>query len=157
MPDDLLRYLGGPTGYSGWWWLVAGVCAGAVIGYYAGVYVWTLPAARLRRIPVIRGVHSYLLRRRFARTVTTIGDQYGAGQLSEGQAAAAISRALRGFLFLSTGARVQYMHINDIATHAQLASTTTIFAALNDARFATERIDMHGVIHAATEVICTWT
>ncbi|EUA12811.1 hypothetical protein I546_1724 [Mycobacterium kansasii 732] len=157
MPGDLLRYLGGPTGYSGWWWLVAGACAGVVICYYAGVYVWTLPAARLRRVPVIRSVHSYLLRRRFARTITTIGGQYGAGQLSDGQAAAAISRALRGFLCLSTGARVQYMHIDDIAKHGQLASATPVFAALNDARFATESIDMHGVIRAATEVIRTWS
>lgn len=157
MPGDLLRYLGGPTGFSSWWWAVAAMCIATTLAYYAGVYVWTLPAARLRRIPVIRGVHAYLLRRRFTRTVAIIGGHYGAGRLSDGQAAAAISRTLRSFLHVSTGARVQYLHIEAIAENAQLASAAPVFIALNDAQFATERVDMHGVIRAAMEVIRTWS
>ncbi|BBX64636.1 hypothetical protein MSAS_38100 [Mycobacterium saskatchewanense] len=157
MPGELLRYLGGPTGFSGWWWLVAALCAAALVGYYGGVYVWTLPAAQLRRVPVLRVLHARLLRRRFARTIATIAGRYRAGQLSGGQAAAAMSRTLRSFLHLSTGARVQYMHIGDITDNPQLAAAAPVFAALNDARFSTERADIDRVALATTEVIRTWT
>ncbi len=37
MPGDLLRYLGGPTGFSGWWWVVAALCAATIVSYYVGV------------------------------------------------------------------------------------------------------------------------
>lgn len=157
MPGDLLRYLGGPTGFSAWWWLAAALCAAALICYYAAVYVWTLPAARLRRFPVLRTVHARLLRRRFIRTIATVMDRYRAGQLSGGQAAAAMSRALRSFLQLSTGARVQYMHIGDITDNPQLSSAAPVFTALGDAQFSAERPDVDRVAHATTEVIRTWT
>lgn len=157
MPAELLRYLSGPHGLSGWWWVVAGVATIALIGYYAGVYAWTLPPARLRRIPVIRDVHGRLLRRRFTRTVATIAARYRSGQLPAGEAAAAMSRALRSFLHLTTGARVQYMHIDDIAGDDRLASATQVFTALGDAQFAPEPADIDGVARATTEVIRTWT
>jgi hypothetical protein len=157
MPGELLRYLGGPTGFAWWWWAVAAGCAAVVIGWYAGVYVWTLPPARLRRVPVIRGVHGWLLRRRFRRTLATITDQYRVGQLTGGQAAAAMSRTLRSFLCVATGNRAQYMHIDDIARNAELGAVAAVFVALNDAQFSTERIDLLRVAHTATEVVREWT
>jgi hypothetical protein len=157
MPGDLLRYLGGPSGFSWWWWVVAGLCLAVVIGWYAGVYVWTLPTGRLRRIPVIRGVHMWLLRRRFARAITVVVEQHRAGGISAGHAAGRMSRVLRSFLQLRTGARVQYMHIDDIVGNAELATAAAAFSALNDAQFSTERSEMDRVAHAATEVIRTWT
>ncbi|MBW0013468.1 hypothetical protein [Mycobacterium sp.] len=157
MPADLLHYLGGPTGFSRWWWALAGMCAVVLVGYYAVVYVWTLPPARLRRIPLIREVHGRLLRRRFLRTVASTTARYRSGQLPGREAAAAISAALRSFLHLSTGAPVQYMHIDDIIRDDQLASTATAFVALGDAQFATEPADIDGVARATTEVIRTWT
>jgi hypothetical protein len=137
--------------------LLAGACAAALIGYYAGVYLWTLPAARLRHLPLIRAVHARLLRRRFTRSITTIAGRYRSGQLSEVQAAAAMSRTLRSFLHLSTGARVQYMHIGDITDDVQLSSAAPVFLALNDAQFSTEGADIDRVANATTEVIRTWT
>ncbi|SPM33661.1 hypothetical protein MRAB57_1465 [Mycobacterium rhizamassiliense] len=157
MPGELLRYLGAPAGFAWWWWLVAGVCAAVVVAWYSAVYAWTLPPARLRRVPVIRTVHSWLVRRRFRATVTKITDQYRAGQLSDGQAAAAIRRTLRSFLSVTTGNRVQYMHIDDIVGQPELAPTAPVFTALNDAQFSTERTDFARVAHAASEVIRTWT
>lgn len=157
MPGDLLRYLGGPTGFSWWWWLVAGLCGLLIIGWYVGVYIWTLPPARLRRLPVIAGLHSWLVRRRFGATLSAITDQHRAGQLSDGQAAAAIRRTLRSFLAVTTGQRVKYMHIDDISATPELAPTAPVFAALNDAQFSTDRVDFPRIAHAASEVIHTWT
>jgi hypothetical protein len=157
MPGDLLRYLGGPAGFSTWWWLVVGLCTATIIGWYAGAYVWTLPAGRLRRIPVIGVLHARLLRRRFARTIATITEHYRGGGLSAVQAAAAISRSLRSFLQVSTGARVQYMHIDDIANNNELARAAPVFTALNDAQFSLAQADIHRVAQLATEVIRTWS
>jgi hypothetical protein len=157
MPGDLLRYLGGPTGFAWWWWLVAGLCAAIIVGWYAAVYTWTLPPARLRSLPGIRSLHSWLVRRRFGATLTTITNQHRAGQLSDGQAAAAIRRTLRSFLSLTTGKQVKYMHIDAITATPELAATAPVFAALNDAQFSTERVDFVRVAHAASEVIHTWT
>lgn len=156
MAGDLLRYLGGPTGFSWWWWLVAGLCGVAIVGWYVVVYVWTLPPARLRRVPMIRTMHSWLVRRRFHATITTITEQHRAGLLPDGQAAAAIRRTLRSFLCVTTGYRVQYMHIDDIIGKPELASTAPVFSALNDAQFSTERTDFACVANAASEVIRTW-
>jgi hypothetical protein len=157
MPGELLRYLGGPTGFSWWWWLVAGLCGLVFVGWYAGVYLWTLPPARLRRLPLIRSVHSWLVRRRFHGTIAAIINQHAAGQLSDGQAAAAMRRTLRSFLCVTTGNRVQYMHIDDIIATPELAPTAPVFSALNDAQFSTERTDFVRVAHAASEVIRRWT
>jgi hypothetical protein len=157
MPGDLLRYLGAPAGFSWWWWIVVAVLAVAVVGWYAGVVVWTLPPWRLRRIPVVRNMHSWLLRRRFSNSVTKIVAAYRGGGLSVEHAAAAISRTLRSFLYVSTGARVQYMHIDAIAGSSQLAPAAPVFSALNDAQFATTRPDLDRVASAAVEVIRTWT
>jgi hypothetical protein len=157
MPGDLLRYLGGPAGFSWWWWIVVALCAVAIIGWYAGVFVWTLPPARLRKLPVLGNVHSRLLRRKFSRSITAIAGHHRAGGMPAIQAAAAISRTLRSFLYVATGARAQYMHIDDIAGHSALAPAAPVISALNDAQFSTERGDIDRVASAAVEVIRTWT
>ncbi|WP_123027309.1 hypothetical protein [Mycolicibacterium stellerae] len=157
MPGDLLRYLGGPAGFSWWWWIVAALCAAGIIGWYAGVFVWTLPPARLRRLPVLGSLHSRLLRRRFSRSITTIAGHHRAGGMPAAHAAAAISRTLRSFLYVATGARAQYMHIDDIAGHHALAPAAPVISALNDAQFSTEHTDIDRVASAAVEVIRTWT
>lgn len=157
MPGDLLRYLGGPTGFSGWWWVVAALLLSVLIGFYAGVYLWTLPTARLRGLPLIRHLHSRLLRRRFTATIAAITDRHRSGQLSDAQAAAALSRTLRSFLHLSTGTRAQYMHIGDIIANPELAAAAPVFTALNDAQFSTQHRSIDHVAHATAEVIQTWT
>ncbi|WP_421843937.1 hypothetical protein [Mycobacterium sp.] len=119
--------------------------------------MWTLPAAQLRRIPLVRSVHTRLLRRRFSRTITAVVGNYRSGRLSGGQAASAMSRTLRSFLNISTGARAQYMHIDDITNDTQLTTTAPVFAALNDAQFATEPADVDRAAQATMAVIRTWT
>lgn len=157
MPGDLLRYLSGPTGFAWWWWVVAGLSSAAVVAFYAGLYVWTLPAARLRRIPVLRSVHRWLLRRRFHAVISGIAGRYRSGQLSLEAAAAALSRTLRTFLAVSTGARVQYMHIKDLTTHPELAPVAPVFAALDEAQFSPARGDIGQLVHATTEVVHQWS
>lgn len=157
MPGDLLRYLGAPDGFSWWWWIVAAFCATVIIGWYVGVFVWTLPPARLRRLPVIGALHNRLVRRRFSRSITAIAGHHRAGGMPAGHAAAAISRSLRSFLYVATGARAQYMHIDDIAGNSVLAPAAPVIDALNDAQFSTDRHDIDRVALAAVEVIRSWT
>ena len=136
---------------SGWCcWLV-------VIAWYVGVFVWTLPAERLRSIPV----DSSLCTRsccgaRFARTIRSIDERYRAGELSAAQAGRQMSRTLRSFLHQATGTRAQYMHVDDIKS-SDLAEAAPLLAALNDAQFNTASpVDVSEVGSTAEELIRSW-
>jgi hypothetical protein len=157
VPGDLLRYLGGPDSYSSWW-LVAGVAiAAVVIVWAAGVLVWTMPAHRLRRIPLIGNLHDRLVRRKFAGAIRTAREGYRAGELSAAQSAAVMRSTLRSFLAVTTGDAVHYMHISDMAA-SDLASVAPVFSALNDAQFNTgSHVDVNGAGHLAEELIRSWT
>ena len=156
MPDDLLRFVMGPMPYSEWWlWLALALLA-VVIAWYVGVFVWTLPSRRLRRLPVVRSVHGTLLRRRFARAVGSIREQYRAGDLSAAQASAQMSGTLRSFLHQATGTRAQYMHVDDISA-SDLAAAAPLFSALNDVQFnAGSPVDVGETGAAAEELIRSW-
>jgi hypothetical protein len=157
VPGDLLRYLGGPTPYPSWWLAIGGAIVLAVIGWYVGVVVWTLPAQRLRKIPLIRLLHARLIRRRFARSIRAASERHRKGMLSPAQAAAMMSRTLRSFLTLTTDHRVQYMHVDDIAV-GDLAPAAPVLSALNDARFnAASRVDLTSTGHDAEELIRSWS
>ncbi len=157
MPGDLLRYLGGPDPYSSWW-LVGGVAiVAAVIVWCAGALVWTMPAGRLQTIPLIGPLHGRLVRRKFAGAIHAARADYRAGHLSASQAAAVMRRALRGFLAVTTGNAVHYMHIADLQA-SDLASAAPVFSALNDAQFNTgSHVDVDGVGHEAEELIRSWS
>jgi hypothetical protein len=156
VPGELLRYLGGPDPYSAWW-LAGGVAiAAAIMIWCAGVLVWTMPAQRLRRIPLIRTLHARLVRRKFTGSIRAARDGYRTGQLSAAQCAAAMRGTLRGFLAVTTGDRAHFMHVADMET-SDLASVAPMFSALNDAQFNTgSRIDVDGVGHQAEELIRSW-
>lgn len=157
MPDDLLRYLEGPSGYSSWWLVVGLLLLIAVIAWVAGVVVWTLPERPLRRIPVVGSWHEHLVRRKFARSIRVARDGYAAGELSAAQAAAAIKHALRGFLTRQTGRRVHHMHVADLAK-GELAPAAPMVSTLNDAQFGTASdVELEGVARAAEELILSWT
>ena len=157
MPDDLLHFVDGPTRYSSLWLWLGLLLLVAVIAWYAGVFVWTMPSQRLRRIPVIRSMHYTLLRRRFTRTIRSIDESYRAGDLSAAQACAQMSHTLRSFLHQATGARAHYMHLDDIAD-SDLADAAPVFEALNDARFNTaSQVNVGQVGASAQELIRTWT
>ena len=156
MPDDLSRFVGGPMPYSTTWLWLGLLLTAVVISWYVGVFVWTLPSQRLRRLPAGRSLHGRLLRRRFARAVARIGARHREGELTAAEAGAAMSRTLRSFLNQATGTRAQYMHLDDIAS-GELAPAAPTLAALDDAQFNTAspvRVDEVGT--AAEELIRSW-
>lgn len=156
MPDDLLRFVGGPLPYSAAWLWLGLLLTTVVIAWYVGVFVWTLPSQRLRRLPAVRTVHGKLLRHRFARAVARIAARHRDGELTAAQAGAAMSRTLRSFLHQATGARAQYMHLDDIAS-GELAPAEPMLTALDDAQFNTAsavRVDEVGT--ATEELIRAW-
>lgn len=157
MPGDLLRYLGGPTGFPGWWWLIAAGCLTVVAGWFVGLYLWTLPPQRLRRTPILRAVHRRLLRRRFTRAITRALEGHHAGRLSAPHAAALMNRTLRSFLHLATGAPAQYLHIDTISASTELRRAATVLGALNDAQFSPDPVDVRQVAAHTEQVIRTWT
>jgi hypothetical protein len=154
--DDLLRFIGGPLPFSAWWLVLGILLLLIVIAWYATVFVWTLPPARLRRMPVIKNVHARLNRRRFARAVKKIGAQYRDGVLTPAQAGAQISRTLRSFVYVATGTRAQYMHVGQF-TGGRLATVVPLLEGLNDAQFNPEaQADVVALGHSAEELIASW-
>ncbi|MDQ1539802.1 MAG: hypothetical protein QOH29_528 [Actinomycetota bacterium] len=157
MPDDLLRNVFGPQPYSSWWLWWAALLVLAVFGWYAGVFVWTLPSRRLRRIPVVWRVHGWLIRNRFARCVQRIADEHDAGRMSAAAACTAISRTVRSFLHQVTGARAQYLQVGALA-EANLAAAAPLLTRLGDAQFNAEaRVDVADMSARAQEMIRSWT
>ncbi len=157
MPDDLLRHLSGPTHYSWWWLAVVLVVLAVVIGWCVAVFVWTMPAERLRTMPLVRGLHSRLVRRKFTRAVDGIRASYRGGGISAAQASAAIRRTVRSFLHVRTGDRAQYMHLGDLAS-GRLAAAAPLVDALNDVQFSTApRNDVDELAASARELIRSWT
>ncbi len=160
MPDDLLHYVFGPRPYSSWWLWWAVLLILLVIVWYAGVFVWTLPSHRLRRIPVVRRAHAWLIRHRFARCVQHIADEHDAGRISAPAACAAISRTVRSFLHQATGARAQYLQVAALAEEADghLAPAAPLLTRLGDAQFNAEsRVDVADVSARAQELVRSWT
>jgi hypothetical protein len=157
VPDDLLRHLFGPSPYSTAWLWVAFLLIFAVIAWYVGLFVWTLPSRRLRRIPVVRKIHARLIRSRFARSVQGIADEHDAGRLSAAAACAAINRTLRSFFHQATGTRAQYLQVDALAD-AGLAAAAPLIARLSDAQFNAEtRVEVADVSCRAQELIRSWT
>lgn len=155
--DDLLRFIGQPPPPPVWWLVLAAVLVVAILGWCAGVMVWTAAPHRLRRIPVLRDLHARLLRRRFARTVRQTTQAYRERTLSGAQTGAAYSRALRSFLYLRTGIRAQYLHLPDLAA-SELASAVPLLMVLHDAQFNNEtRADIVALGRSAEELIRRWT
>ena len=157
MPDDLLQFVGGPPGYSSWWLWLGLVLLLLVIGWYAAVFVATMPAQRLRRIPVIRSVQVRVLRHRFTRTVRSTTRRHRSGELSKEQASAALSRTLRSFLHQATGSRAQYMQLRTVAA-SDLAAAAPLLSALGDAQFDTSSTADVGRLGDETEeLIHSWS
>ena len=156
MPDDVLQFVIGPSPYAASWLWFGLALLIVVIVWYAGVFIWTLPADRLRSIPGIRSVHSKLLRRRFSRAIRSIDGRYRSGELTAAQAGHEMSRTLRSFLHQATGTRAQYMHVDHISS-SELAEAAPLFAALNDAQFnTTSPVDVSEVGSTAEELIRSW-
>jgi hypothetical protein len=157
VPDDLLRFVSGPTPYSSWWLWIAVVLLVLLIGWYAAVFLLTVPGRQMRDIPVIGATRSELLKRRFARAVHAIGDRHRAGELAPAPAAEAVSRELRAFLYQATGTPAEYMQVDDIAA-GRLATAAPVLTELIDAQFnADSVVDVGAVSDSAEELIRSWT
>jgi hypothetical protein len=157
VPDDLLRFVSGPTPYSPWWLWFGLTLILLVIAWYATIFVCTMSSEQLRRIPVIRRVHSEVLRRRFSRSIRRIDVRHRAGELSSAEASMRISRTLRSFLYQATGTPAQYMHVGAIVT-SDLAAAGALLSELNDAQFNTgSPANVSDVGEAAEELIRTWS
>lgn len=157
MPDDLLRHAFGPQPYSSAWLWLAVLLILAVFGWYVGVFVWTLPSDRLRRIPIARRVHAWLIRNRFARCVQGIADEHTDGRMPAPEACAAISRTLRSFLHQATGTRAQYLQIAAVAD-GHLAAAAPLLTRLGEGQFNAEaRVDVDDVSARAQELIRSWS
>ena len=53
MPDDLLRHVIGPTPYSSLWLWLAIALSVLLVGWYAGVFLFTMPRRRLGTEPLV--------------------------------------------------------------------------------------------------------
>ncbi|KRE27865.1 hypothetical protein ASG82_16075 [Mycobacterium sp. Soil538] len=156
MPDDLLRFVGGPPAYSTWWlWLGIALIVGVLL-WYTAVFVATMPSGRLRTLPVVRTLHARLMRYRFARTVRTIARRHREGELTAVQTGAALSRTLRSFLHQATGRRAQYMQLKAIAA-SDLAPAAPVLEALGEVQFdATSAADVDRLAADTEDVIRSW-
>lgn len=157
MPDDLLRFVIGPSPVS-WWWLWLALLLVAVLAcWYIALIWWTRPA-QSRHVPhVVERVQAALVRRRFAGAVRRVGERFRAGELDGAHASAALSRTLRDFLTAATGARVQYMQLGEM-TEGEVARAAPLLARINDVQFnARSGEDVAGLSAAAEELILTWT
>jgi hypothetical protein len=157
VPDDLLRFVSGPTPYSGWWLVAAVALVVAVIACYAAIFIATLPSQRLRELPGVGPLHSRVLRERYARRIAAAESGLREGRLTPAEAGAEVDHAVRSFLHQSTGVRVQYMHVDDIAAGA-LAQAAPLLADLGDLRFNRDSgVDAAQAGARAQELVRTWT
>lgn len=154
MPDDLLRYVIGPTSALGWAWLAAALAI-AVILWYVVVWVWTTP--RRRAPAVVRRVQDALQRRRFANAARHIDRRYRAGELDGAAAAAGLSVVVRDFLHQATGTRTQYLQLGEFDTGV-LTGAAPLMQRLNDVQFNPRSGEDAGQLGpAAEELILSWT
>jgi hypothetical protein len=155
--DELVRFVIGPTPYSSWWLWLAALLFFVLIGWYAAVFVFTMPGRRLLGLPVIGAARSELVKRRSARAVRAVGERYRAGELAAAPAAAAVSRELRAFLRAATGARAEYMQMDAIVA-GELASAAPVLAELIDAQFNADTVvDVGAASDSAEELIHSWS
>lgn len=156
MPDDLLEFVSGPPSYSRLWlWLGIALLV-AVVGWFAAIFVATMPAQNLRNTPGLRTSHARLLRHRYARTAGEITRRYRAGELTAQQAGTALSHTLRSFLHQATGTRAQYMQLRALAA-GDLAHAVPVLEALGTAQFARDPdVDVGELGDHTEELIRSW-
>jgi hypothetical protein len=157
VPDDLLRYVIGPTPVPWWWLFWVLLLVAVLIGWYVAVFAWTRPPES-RHVPhVVERVQAALVRRRFAGAVRRVGERFRAGDLDGAHASAALSATLRDFLTAATGARARYMQLHEM-TEGEVARAAPLLARINDVQFnARSGEDVAGLSEAAEELILTWT
>lgn len=154
MPDDLLRFVTGPTPFAlGWLWLPAAMVL-LLIGWYVVVFAMTAPRTG---DGVVQRTRDAFARRRFLGEVRRIRARFATGEVNAVATSAALNRTLREFLQRATGTPVEYMHVTAMAG-SELSGTAAVFARLDDVRFNTRSDeDVRELGAAAEEVITSWT
>lgn len=156
MPDDLLRHVIGPTPYSSLWLWLAIALSVLLVGWYAGVFLFTMPRGRLGTVPLVGSARDRMIRHRAARTVRAIGDRYRAGEVSAGAAGEAVSREVRRFLHQVTGVRAEFMQLDGIE-RSEISPAAPLLTNLVDIRFNPEStLDVGLVSRDAEELIRSW-
>lgn len=142
-----------PPAPTGWLWGV-GVIAAVVIGWYAAVLWWTAPG---RAEPaVMAAARTALTRRRALRAIEDTRMRYRAADLGAPAAAAELSGHVRRFLQDSTGQRVEYLQLPEIAAGA-LAPAAPVLTDLNDVHFnRTTVTDVEAAADAAERLVREW-
>ncbi len=137
MPDDLLRHVFGPQPYSSSWLWWAALLILLVIGWYAGVFVWTLAvapaAAHPRRAASARPADPQPVH----PPVQRIADEHDAGRLSAPAACAAISRTVRSF-FIKRPARGRSTCMSARSLTGTWRAAAPLLIQLGDAQFNAE-------------------
>ncbi len=137
----------------GWLWGV-GIIVTAVSGWYLGVLWWTAPG---RAEPVVVGAaRTSMTRRRALRAIADTRKRYRSADLSAPAAASDLSGHVRRFLRESTGQRVEYLQLPEIAEGA-LAPAAPVLTALDDVQFNRDTItDVEVAADAAERLVREW-
>ena len=137
MPDQLnyLDFLFGPADYSLWWVIGAVLMVLLVIGWVAGVFVWTMPMERLRGIPVVRNIAFRVLAFKFRRSLAKVEQQHQARALTTREAFHQISRIFRLFIAFRTGYTAREMTATDVANSPLAASALTVLTMTYPGQF----------------------
>jgi len=155
--NDYLKWIVAPLPYSLWWLILGVVLVLGVVGWFAGVLVWTLPVTRLRTIPVIRDITARVLARKFGAAVGRVSRRYGAGELSARQAYGEMSRILRNFVYYRTGVRAPYMALGEVA-HSPAAAAAPVVSALYSRQFELgENPDVAATAAQVRSAIASWS
>lgn len=156
MPDDLLRHVIGPTPYSSLWLWLAIALSVLLVGWYAGVFLFTMPRRRLGSVPLVGAARDRMIRYRAARTVRAIGDRYRAGEVSAG---AWRSRQSRSASIPAPGDRCpRGVHTLDGIERSEIAPAAPLLTNLVDIRFNPESALDVGLVEVGTpkELIRSW-
>ncbi|ADG96717.1 conserved hypothetical protein [Segniliparus rotundus DSM 44985] len=156
--DDVekLRLVLAPVPYDTVWLVLAALLVAAAAGCLVGIFVWTLPVERLRRVPVLREITLRRLKRAFSRSIDATAARHRRGEISSRAAHGSISRGMRVFLQLWTGEPAGKMVLAEFA-ESPLAGASGALETLYPGQFAPqEQPDVERAAAAAKEVIAGW-
>jgi hypothetical protein len=156
--DDVekLRLVLPPVPYATLWLVLAVLLVASAAGWLVGIFVWTLPVERLRRVPMLRDITLWRLKRKFSRSIDAAVARHKRGELSSRAAHGSISRTMRVFLQLWTAEPASRMVLAEFA-ESPLAGAFGALEALYPGQFALqEQPDVEHAATAAKEVLAGW-
>ncbi|BBX16763.1 hypothetical protein CRI77_02765 [Mycolicibacterium duvalii] len=156
--DDFVDILYAPMAYPVWWLVGAVLVAVAAVAWVAGIYLWTAPVDRLRRIPIVREVTYRVLRLKFMRSLGRVAERHRAGGLDSRTAFHEISRIFRQFVAFRTGYHVREMTAADIARSPLAASVLPVLERTYPGQFDTaDPAGVDAAVAVARTAVARWT